>query len=261
MIININDYNINYEVSGEHNDDFDCLLIHGWGTNLYSLRLTAKIISNKYKVYSIDLPGFGKSDSLKKSFNIDDYVDIVIDFIKQIGIKNICLVGHSYGGRIIIKMNNRIDLPFDIKQNVFIDSAGIKQKPKKTIRTYIYKFLKNLYMYMPLKKETKEQKLEELKNKFGSSDYRNAKGFLRDTLVKSVNEDLSDDIKNINKKTLLIWGEKDTATPMKDAEYFKENIKDSELHIINNAGHFPFIDDPFGYESIIKEYFGINYYR
>ena len=110
---------------------------------------------------------------------------------------------------------------------------------------------------MPLKKETKEQKLEELKNKFGSSDYRNAKGFLRDTLVKSVNEDLSNEIKNINKKTLLIWGDKDTATLMKDAEYFKENIKDSELHIINNAGHFPFVDEPFEYERIIKNYFGL----
>ena len=257
MIININDYNINYEVLGEHNDDFDCLLIHGWGTDLYSLRLTAKILSDKYRVYSIDLPGFGKSDALKKSFNVDDYVDIVIEFIKNIGIKKLCLVGHSYGGRIIIKINNRQGLPFEIKQNVFVDSAGIKQNPKKTFRTYMYKFLKNIYMLMPISKDIKEQKLEELKNKFGSSDYRNAKGFLRDTLVKSVNEDLSSEIKNINKKTLLIWGEKDTATPIKDAEFFKQNIKDSELHTINNAGHFPFVDDPFVYEKIIKDYFGV----
>lgn len=257
MLINIDDYNINYEVVGEGNADFCCLLIHGWGTDLYSLRLTANLLAKKFNVYSIDLPGFGKSDSLKKSFSIDDYVDIVVHFIQKMSIKSICLVGHSYGGRIIIKMNNRTNLLFEIKQNVFIDSAGIKQDPKKTFKTYIYKFMKNLYMCMPLPKEIKEQKQEELKNKFGSSDYRNAKGFLRDTLVKSVNEDLSNEIKYINKKSLLIWGEKDDTTPIKDAEFFKKNIKDSELYIIRNAGHFPFMDEPFEYEKIIKNYFGI----
>ena len=81
---------------------------------------------------------------------------------------------------------------------------------------------------------------------------------MRDTLVKSVNEDLSEEIKNIKAKTLIIWGDKDTATPISDAKYLNENIKDSELHIINGAGHFPFVDDPFGYENIIKLYFDIR---
>lgn len=258
MFINVDDYNINYEVAGDRNNDFDCLLIHGWGTNLYSLRLTSNILSSKYKVYSIDLPGFGKSDSLKKSFNVDDYADIIIHFIEKIGIKNICLVGHSYGGRIIIKINNRNNLPFEIKQNVFIDSAGIKQNTKKTFKTYIYKLIKNIYTCLPISEEAKKEKIDKLKDKFGSSDYRNAKGFLRDTLVKSVNEDLSKEIGNITKKTLLIWGEKDTATPIKDAEFFKEKIKGSELHIINNAGHFPFVDEPFEYEEIVRNYFGLG---
>ena len=255
MIINVDDYNINYEVLGNKNPNFDCLLIHGWGANLYSLRLTANLLSQKYRVYSIDLPGFGKSDKLKASFSVDDYVNIVIHFINKLNIKSICLVGHSYGGKIIIKINNKSNLPFVIKHNVFIDSAGIKQKTKKNFRTYIYKFLKTVYMFMPISSVIKERKIDSLKNRFGSSDYRKADGFLRDTLVKSVNEDLSDEIKNIKAKTLIVWGEKDTATPIKDAYYFKENIKDSELYIINGAGHFPFVDSPFEYEDILKRYF------
>ena len=112
---------------------------------------------------------------------------------------------------------------------------------------------------MPISQETKENKIEKLKNKFGSSDYKNARGVLRDTLVKSVNEDLSDEIQNIKVKSLIIWGDKDTSTPIDDAYYFKDNIIDSELHIINGAGHFPFVDEPFEYEKVLKEYFSIKY--
>ena len=255
MIVNIDNYNIYYELSGNIDSEFDCLLIHGWGTDLYSLRLTNNVLSSKYRVYSLDLPGFGKSDRLKTSFTVDDYANIVIRFIEKMNIKNICLVGHSYGGRIIIKINNKNNLSFNIKQNILIDAAGIKHTPKGNIKIYTYKFLKNLYMLLPISKDAKEKKIENLKKKFGSNDYKNADSYLRDTLVKSVNEDLSNEIKNISVKTLLIWGEKDTATPLTDAKYMNENIKDSELHIINNAGHFPFVDSPFEYEDILKNYF------
>ena len=258
MFIDVDNYNIYYEILGDKNPQFDCLLIHGWGTDLYSLRLTSNILSKKYRVYSIDLPGFGKSDKLKESFTVDDYTNIVIHFIEKIGIKNVCLVGHSYGGRIIIKMNNRTNLSFNIKQNVLIDSAGIKHKQKNSMRTYTYKFLKKLYMFLPISKEAQDKKIDELKKRFGSIDYRNADGVLRDTLVKSVNEDLSEEIKNIKAKTLIIWGDKDTATPISDAKYLNENIKDSELYIINGAGHFPFVDSPFEYENILKMYFDIR---
>ena len=113
-------------------------------------------------------------------------------------------------------------------------------------------------MTLPISIEAKEKKLDDLKKKFGSTDYRNADGYLRDTLVKSVNEDLSNEIKNIKAKTLIIWGDKDTATPLSDAKYMNESIKYSELHIINGAGHFPFADSPFEYEDILKKFYDIK---
>lgn len=257
MFISIDDYNIYYEEQGESNNDFDCLLIHGWGTNAQSLRFIRNILSKKYRTISIDLLGFGQSDDLKRSFNVSDYVEIVAKLIHKLNIKNVCLVGHSYGGRIIIKMNNKNDLLFNIKQNVLIDSAGIKHKKKKNIKSYIYSFLKNFYMLLPLQNDIREKKIEELKNKFGSSDYRNAPHFLRDTLVKSVNEDLSGYVKNINVKTLIIWGENDKDTPIEDGLFIKNNIKNSEIHIVKNAAHFPFNDSPFEVEKILTDYFNI----
>ena len=113
MIININDYNINYidEGGGEA-----VLLLHGWGSDLKSFAALISLLKTKYRVLAIDYPGFGESDKLKTSFCVDDYCDIVVEFLKKLNIDKVILVGHSYGGRIILKLNNRNDLPFVIEK-------------------------------------------------------------------------------------------------------------------------------------------------
>lgn len=259
MIINVDNYNIDYIDEKENKSEFDIVLIHGWSSNKECFFNTIHLLKQKYRVVALDLPGFGHSDKLKKAFSVDDYVDIVVKFINQLNIKNVCLIGHSYGGRIMIKINNLTNLDFNIVKNVFIDSAGIKHKLsiKNKLRVCIFKLLKKIYSILPINQNKKNELIEQLKNKFGSSDYRNATTELRETLVKSVNEDLSDMIKNIKNESLLIWGDKDTATPMTDAKFFESNIKNSGLVVLKNAGHFSFIEDQITYLAVMKSYFGI----
>ena len=258
MKINIDDYNIDYIDENKNNSEFDILLIHGWGSNKECFFNTINLLKQKYRVVALDLPGFGKSDILKKSFSVDDYVDIVVKFIEKLEIKKVCLIGHSYGGRIIIKINNLNNINFEIVKNVFIDSAGIKNKSlKNIIKIKTFKLLKRAVSFLPIKNDKKNELESIIKNKFGSSDYNNAKKEMRETLIKSVNEDLSNLIKNINKETLIIWGENDTATPIKQAKFFEKNIKNSGLVIIKNTGHFSFIEDQNTYLAVMKSYFNI----
>ena len=96
-----------------------------------------------------------------------------------------------------------------------------------------------------------------LKKKFGSSDYANVSNIMRETMVKSINEDLSNHIKNINKETLIIWGENDTVTPITDANYIEKNIKNSGLVVLKNCGHFSFLEDQNTYLRVLKSYLNI----
>ena len=102
MIINIDDLSINYEINGAGED---VLLIHGWGSDLRCFANLSNLLMTKYRVISIDLPGFGKSSMLKNSFSVDDYADIIIKFLNELKVSNVILIGHSYGGRIILKLN------------------------------------------------------------------------------------------------------------------------------------------------------------
>ena len=97
--------------------------------------------------------------------------------------------------------------------------------------------------------------LNNLKKKFGSADYRNATPIMRDTLVKTVNEDLTDLLPNIKQSTLLIWGENDTATPLEDAKKMESLIKDSGLVTIKGAGHFSFVEQPAFVNRVLNSFF------
>jgi len=62
------------------------------------------------------------------------------------------------------------------------------------------------------------------------------------TFKNIVNEDLKPYLKNIKSRTLLIWGDKDDATPVKDAYIMNKYIKDSELIVLEGATHFSYLE-------------------
>lgn len=163
-------------------------------------------------------------------------------------INEVSLLGHSFGGRVIIKLCSRKNLKFKINKLVLIDIAGIKHTPKKTFRQRIYKIT------FPIIKKISPNLLNKIKTKVGSADYRSASPMMRDILVKVVNEDLKGLIPNIKSPTLLIWGENDTATPYSDAEYMKENIKDAGIVKIENAGHFSFLENPYLVNKVLESF-------
>ena len=246
MKINIEGQNVEYIKKGEGSNKI--LLLHGWGCNIATFNVITEYISTFMEVYVIDFPGFGKSDEPKEAWNVDKYADLVEKFIEAMNIENISLLGHSFGGRVIIKLANRENLKFKINKIVMIDTAGIKHTPKKTLKQRFYKIV------FPVIKKISPKLLNKIKTKVGSADYRNATPMMRDILVKTVNEELKDLIPNIKNSTLIIWGENDTATPYSDAIYLNEHIKDSGIVKIDGAGHYSFLENPYLVNRVLESF-------
>ena len=112
------------------------LLLHGWGSSLEPYRRLIDLLSTKYFVIALDMPGFGKTEEPPCPWGVDEYVDFVLDFLQAFDIQKLSLVGHSFGGRVIIKLCNRC-LPFAVNKIVLIDSAGIKPQDIRWLRTRI----------------------------------------------------------------------------------------------------------------------------
>lgn len=238
MNTQVNGLNINYEVSGEGTP---VILLHGWLCTLETMKPIANVLEKSFKVYNVDLPGFGKSDMPVKSFNTNDFGDFLNGFMKNLKIENPILIGHSNGGRTILNYAGRS--LGKIKKIILIDSAGIKPKRKASyyIKVYTFKTLKKFLSIFP-DVEMFNNIRERVLGKFGSSDYKNSPEILRKTMSTIINEDQTSIMKNIKAPTLLLWGENDADTPLADGKIMEKDIPNASLITIQNAGHFSYLD-------------------
>jgi len=238
--IEIDNIKTNYIDSGSGDT---IVLLHGWGSNINLLNTLTTSLNANYRVIALDLPGFGQSSEPNYAMNVDDYTNFVINFINKLGIKKTHILGHSFGGRIIIKMMNKQNLPFEIDKIILVDSAGIK--PKKSLKIEfkikIFKLSRKLFEGTILGKMYPNF-IENMRNKSGSADYNSATPIMRQILVNVVNEDLTPLLSNIKNETLLVWGDKDDATPIQDAYTMNKLIKNSGLITVKNAGHYSYLE-------------------
>ena len=92
------------------------MILPGWGTTINTYMQMIDSISTYANVYCLDMPGFGESQEPNISWNLDDYITFVINFIKGQNIKELDLIGHSNGGRIIIKLMSQKNLNFKVNK-------------------------------------------------------------------------------------------------------------------------------------------------
>lgn len=244
----IDDLKINYIKKGTGKT---VLILPGWGTVINTYNVLINSISNYANVICLDMPGFGNSEEPKESWNLDNYIDFVIKFIESQNITELDVIGHSNGGRIIIKLMSNKNLKFKIDKLVLIGSAGIVHKKtfKQKIKIRLFKFCKG-FAKLKLINALFPNLLEHVKNYFGSADYKNASPIMKETMVKLINEDVREFLPNIKIPTLLIWGENDKATPIEDAELMEKQIPDVGLIRIKGCSHYVFLENP-AYVNII----------
>ncbi|MBO4323851.1 MAG: alpha/beta hydrolase [Lachnospiraceae bacterium] len=253
MNISIQGYNVNYKITGE--GERTLVILQGWGTKLEVYDSVAAAVNHGMRVVQFDFPGFGGSDEPRESWGVDEFADFFTEFMKALEIKEATLLGHSFGGRIIIKLANRENLPFTITNIIFVDAAGIRAKltGKQKRKQRRYKILKKILLCKPIHAMFPEL-IDDWKSKQGSADYRNATPRMRECMVKSINEDLTDLLPGIRQEVLLIWGDNDTATPLADAKKMEAMIPNNGLVVLSPAGHYSFLDQPAVFRNVMRSY-------
>lgn len=239
---------INYRKGGEGSP---MILMHGWGCDSSTLSLFERVGMEHHTVYNLDLPGFGKSQEPTSVWGVEEYAAMLEEFVKQLGIDNPILLGHSYGGRIAIIYASRNA----VSKLVLVDAAGVKPRHglKYYLKVYSYKAAKCLYPLFVGRKKA-DKLIEQMRSQRGSSDYVNSSPLMRQVMVKSINNDLRRLMSKIAAPTLLLWGEKDTATPMRDARIMAKRIPNSSLVSFPGAGHFCFIDNPYQATAVVRRF-------
>ncbi|MBO4883432.1 MAG: alpha/beta hydrolase [Lachnospiraceae bacterium] len=257
MDITIDGLKIPYKFTGS--GETTAVILQGWGTSYHLYDVVASCLTSKYRVLQFDLPGFGEGQEPPESWTVDQFTDFFVKLMAALEIKKTVLIGHSYGGRMIIKLVARENIPFEIENIVLIDSAGVmpRRSFKQKVRVFRYKILKKILNFKPVYLMFSEL-VELWKSTQGSEDYRNASPIMKGCLVKAVNEDLTHLFEKNKYDTLLIWGDKDDATPLSDAKIMEKLMPSAGLAVIPGGGHFSFAENVPMFTGIMKANFGIE---
>jgi pimeloyl-ACP methyl ester carboxylesterase len=252
MEIQVDGLNIRYTEQGE--GPKVAVILEGWGTSIEVYESVARDISDKYRVITLDLPGFGRSDEPGEPWGVEEYAEFVLHFLAKLDVYEADLIGHSYGGRIIIYLASHLN-DLKIGKIVLVDSAGIMpvRTPKQKRRIKMYK-LKKKVLHLPFVYFFFGYVIDNWMHNQGSEDYKNASPMMKKCLVKSVNQDLTHFLKAIENETLLVWGDLDDATPISDAHIMKENIRNSGLAVLEGTGHYSFLEKPLEFKKILRAF-------
>ena len=226
-------------------------ILQGWGTNSNLYRDMANVLKKNYRVVLFDFPGFAQT--IDKVWKLDDYViwmnKFIISIIKNSS-ANIHLIGHSFGGRVILKALENNELNFRIGKIILIDPAGVMSKRgiRYFSKIYLYKFLKNIYKPLNIFTDYMFPAINQWLNNYvknsGSADYKVLSENMKKTFINIVNEDLTPILKKIKQRIQIIQGKNDTSVLISDVKKMNLLLLLSSLNIIDNAGHYPFLENP-----------------
>lgn len=230
MLIKINDVNVNYTYS-DINSDLTLVFLHGWGQNIEMMQPVANPFYKKFNILIVDLPGYGLSTEPTYPWEVSDYVECIHELIKKLKLKDIALIGHSFGGKISLLYSSK----YDVKKLILFGSPFKKEQEKMSFKIKTLKQLKKIPGLNKLENFAKKH--------IGSTDYRNASVMMRKILVNTVNLDITEDVKKIKCPTVIIWGTEDEAVDIKRAYELENLIEDAGLIVYENRTHYAYLEN------------------
>lgn len=186
------------------------LYLHGWGQDHSAFFPLIESFSDSFRNILLDFPGFGQSTQPTEPWGVAEYADFVQMFIQKLGLNSCTIIGHSFGGRVGLRLAHRH--PEFVKGLFLIASAGLRRRAPFIRRmriTLIRSLARAAQRCLPVVGEKIKQLLY---RRIASRDYQQA-GSMRSIFVKVVNDDLWDILPQIQRPTTFLYGANDTEAP------------------------------------------------
>jgi len=223
---------VNYQKAGRGKEKVVCL--PGWGDDLSSFAGLTDSLKDKFTVISLDLPGFGGTQTPASAWGLDNYANFVAQWLKKLKINQpYAIVGHSFGGSVAI--DSLSSGKIKSKKLILLASAGIRNKQparKKMLKAAAKTGKASLY-FLPA---TSRRKLRgRFYRAIGSDSH--LVPHMEDTFRQIITQDISAKAARLKLPALLVYGSRDKSTPIEDGWVLSQLIEGSKLEIIE-AGHF-----------------------
>lgn len=251
---------LHYEVFGHGKP---VILLHGWLGSWGLWQETMTYLGQFYRTYALDFWGFGESGKKLDTYQINDFVDLVIQFMDQMGIESCPLIGHSMGGTV--SLLSASIYPEKISKVVIIGSPIVgsslalllKIAGNKWIASFLFKhffhFQKFVRWITP--KICKDPRFPDMMERDLSKTTTNS--FLL-SIESLRNSDLRPYLNSVKVQVLGLFGNKDNIVSTSQAKVLKEHLPTSEVENFPSAGHFIMLDEPEKFMKSIKQFLDLE---
>ena len=251
---------VHYRDEGNSADSLPLVLIHGTSSSLHTWdSLTSLLLSGsngKKRIIRLDMPGFGLTGPSPENVYTFTYFSAFLDsFLHKLQVKSCIIAGNSLGGGIAWHFS--LANPDKVSKIILIDASGYPIKNEKGalgFKIARMPIVGNVLLFITPKTLVEKS----LENVFYNKSFVTASIITRyhDLLLSEGNRKAAlsmfqnpmkqnqNDIRQINKPTLILWGEKDQLISVNNAFLFNQDIKGSRVEVYKNVGHIPMEEAP-----------------
>ncbi len=211
------------------------LALHGWQRTHadFSPLFEAVDPPGELSAVGLDLFGFGATPPPPEPWGTEEYARHLLPLFEETGTlaDRIVVVGHSFGGRVAVRLAALV--PDRIERMVLCGVPLLDRRDRRARPALAYRMARRLNSAGLLG----DERMEELRNKYGSADYRAAIGVMRDILVRLLAERYGEAMSAVGCPVDLLWGEEDAEVPVEVAVRARAQFSSATLHVLPGVGH------------------------
>jgi pimeloyl-ACP methyl ester carboxylesterase len=250
------------------------LLIHGFGTNTFTWRHVSPDLARDHKVIAVDLKGFGQSDKpFDDRYSAQDQADLLTQLILDRDLRDLTVVGHSYGGGIALLLALEADtrLKGRIAKLVLIDTIAYPQEIPVVFKLLDTPVVSQVGVRMaPTDFQIRmalriayydNSKIGKDEIEAYAAPMKTAAG--KHAIIHSARQIVPPDVDQIAARyssitlpTLIIWCDHDRIVPLDVGLKLRREMPNSSFRLITECGHMPQEEQPDATMLQIREFLG-----
>jgi pimeloyl-ACP methyl ester carboxylesterase len=232
------------------------LLLHGLGASTFTWRHIVPALARDHRVIALDLKGFGRSDKpFDARYSAADQAALVAAFIRKRGLTGVTLVGHSFGGTVVLQTVLDLDgEPERVARLVVIDAPALKQDfgdaaqllraprlPQVAMTVAPPEVMARLllrYVSAP-GRDIPESDIRGYAAPFNDPASRHAFIATARAILDANGHGMDARYSAIRQPTLLIWCRRDRIVPLATARRLARRLANARLQILKQCNHLP----------------------
>jgi pimeloyl-ACP methyl ester carboxylesterase len=248
---------VHYEVQGRGQP---VILLHGWLESWDAWRGTMESLARTHRTYALDFWGFGDSGKQGVGYTVEDYVEMVHQFMERLGVWCASVLGHSMGGTVSLSL--ALEHADRVRRVAVVGSPIQGRGLALFLRLAARRFLASLAYRLPGALPLGVRCFSPLLARDWKTWYKMfERDFSRTTLesfhlsIASLYEtDLSPRLDEIQMPALGIYGQKDRIVDPDQGELLARGVPNAEVCRFDRSGHFPMLDEPERFYGVLGRF-------